>query len=411
MANPPEYLTNEHPQAEAAEDLASPFGEPAAKPAGVRFGAFGNEPFFRDAEFSLRPRLYYRYHDNGESIKEALAIGGALDVTTGWWRDTLQLGVTGYTTQPLAAPSDRGSTGLLRPDGTGFSVLGQAWAKLRAGPATATLFRQELELPFINADDSRMIPNTFEAYRFDVKPSEVFRFGFAYVARMKDRTSADFHPMSEIAGAPGADRGTGVAGFVLGSERKSYLGAMDQWTFDLFNTVYVQAGQNWRLTDDFALRGDVQFIDQRSVGDELIGRFDAQLYGARLAASYRSAVLTLAFTDTEGASIFHPFGGDPAFNSVIVSDFDQAGEKSYRIGLSYDFARLGLTGVEAFASYAHGELPHGRSEDEVNATVDYRVADGPLKNLWLRLRYAYNSPSDAAATDEFRVILNYTFTF
>ena len=217
--------------------------------------------------------------------------------------------------------------------------------------------------------------------------------------------------MSEIAGAPGADRGTGVAGVLLGSEKKTYLGAMDQWTFDLFNTVYVQAGHNWRLTDAFALRGDVQFIDQHSVGGELIGRFDAQLYGARLAASYRSAVLTLAFTDTEGASIFHPFGGDPAFNSVIVSDFDQAGEQSYRIGLSYDFARLGLTGVEAFASYTHGELPHGRSEDEANATVDYRVADGPLKNLWLRLRYAHNSPSDGASTDEFRMILNYTFTF
>jgi hypothetical protein len=411
-ANPPDYLTNDRPIANSAAELASPFSAPPAQAAGFRPGAFASQPFFRDAEFRLEPRLYFRYNGDGQAIHEAFAAGGALDFTSGWWRDAIQIGATAYTTQPLATPSGRGSTGLLRDNGDGFSVLGLAWVKLRTGPVTTTLYRQDLDLPFINGNDSRMVPNTFEAYRLEVKPSDVFRFGLAYVDRIKDRTSADFESMAEAAGAPrGTDRGTALAGFVVGAQDKAYLGAMDQWTFDLFNTIYVQAGKTWRLTEDLQFRGDVQFVDQQSVGEQLIGPLDVQLYGARLTSSYRSAVLTLAYTNTPRGTVFSPFGGDPAFNSVMISDYDQAGEKSYGAGLSYHFARLGLAGVTASTSFVHGEIPTGYHEDEVNATVDYRITTGVLKNLWLRLRYAHNAPNDSASIDEFRVTLNYALTF
>jgi hypothetical protein len=73
--------------------------------------------------------------------------------------------------------------------------------------------------------------------------------------------------------------------------------------------------------------------------------------------------------------------------------------------------RLGLAGVKAFANYAHGELPAGQHEDEIDVTADNRVAGGPLENIWLRLRYAHNAASNQPASDDFQVILNYTFAF
>ncbi len=410
-ANPPEDLSNERLPPTIASELAAPLTAPVPPPPGALLGAFSNAPFFRDTEFSLRPQLYYRYIDAGHVLHEAFTAGGALGVTTGWWRDTLQLGLTSYTTQPLAAPRDRSNTGLLRANSDGFCVLGQAWAKLRAGPASATFFRQALDLPFINAYDALMIPNTFEAYGFDVKPSEYLHFGFGYVARMKTRTSPDFKPMSEIAGAPDTQHGTTVGGFLLGSEPKTYLGAINECTADLFNSLYIQAGHTSKLTHAIEVRGDLQFLDQRSVGQELIGPIASQLYGARLAASYCGAVLTLAFTHTTGATSFHPFGVTSAFNSLMISDFDQAREKTYQIGLSYDFAQLGLTGVSAFGSYVHGVLPAGNNEDEADATVDYHITNGALKNIWLRLRYARNRQRDTFTTEEFRAILNYTVAF
>jgi outer membrane porin, OprD family len=233
------------------------------------------------------------------------------------------------------------------------------------------------------------------------------------VTREKSKTSAEFRPMSEVAGVPGVDRGTSVAGFLLGTKNTTYLGAINELTWDLLNIAYVEAGKTWRLPDDFEMRGGVQFIDQRSVGQELLSSFATQLYGASLTASYRSAVLTLAFTSTttDGLKILRQFGGVPAFNSVIISDFAGAGENSWRVGLSYDFARIGLTGVKGFANYVHGELRTNQHEDEIDATVDYRIDRGPLKNLWLRLRYAHNSLSNQPATEDYRVIVNYTFTF
>ncbi len=411
-ASPPEYLAASREPADNASKQVSPIEEPFLQPAGWRLAERSTEPFLRDSVFSLEPRFYYRYLDDANGVQEAFTGGGALILTSGWWRDVLQLGIGGYTTQPLATGRDPGGTGLLRPDGDGLSVLGQAWGKVHVGPATATLFRQEMELPFINGDDSRMIPNMFEAYRLDIKPSDIFRFGLAYVTREKSRTSAEFRPMSEVAGVPGVDRGTSVAGFLIGARDATYIGAVNELTWDLLNIAYVEASKTWQLSDDFQLRGELQFIDQQSVGNELLGRFATQLYGAFLITSYRGAVLSVAFTSTaDGSKILKPFGGVPAFNSLMISDFDEAGENSWRIGLSYDFARIGLTGVKAFANYAYGELPANQHEDEINGTIDYRIDHGPLKNLWLRLRYARNCPSNQAATDDLRVILNYTFTF
>ena len=102
----------------------------------------------------------------------------------------------GYTTQPVVAPNGAGNAGLLQPNGDGFSVLGQAWARGRAGPATATLFRQALQLPFINGNDSRMIPNTFETYQIEVEPWPVFRLNCGYVAGMKARRTSKSAAMS-----------------------------------------------------------------------------------------------------------------------------------------------------------------------------------------------------------------------
>jgi hypothetical protein len=412
-ANPPEYLAATREPAESASEEASPIDEPFLPLRGWRLAQRSKEPFFSDAILSLEPRFYYRHLDNANGVQEAFTGGGALILTSGWWRETVQLGIGGYTTQPLATGRDPGGTGLLRPDGDGFSVLGQLWGKLHAGPATATLFRQEMELPFINGDDTRMIPNTFEAYRVDIKPSDVFRFGFAYVTDEKSKTSAEFRPMSEVAGVPGVDRGTSVAGFLLGATDTTYIGAVNELTWDLLNIAYAETGKTWQLPDDFQIRGELQFIDQRSVGDELLGSFGTQLYGASLTASYRSAVLSMSFTGTttDGLKILRQFGGVPAFNSLMISDFAGADEDSFRVGVSYDFARIGLSGVKAFANYAHGELLANQHEDEINGTIDYRIDRGALKNFWLRLRYAHNSTSNQQATDDFRVICNYTLAF
>ena len=95
----------------------------------------------------------------------------------------------------------------------------------------------------------------------------------------------------------------------------------------------------------------------------------------------------------------------------MLSNFVSAGENAYLIGLSYNFGRIGLTGVTGFANYVYGALPAGGWQHEVNGTIDYRVQKGPLKNVWLRLRYASLEASNRPPSQDFRVILNYSYRF
>jgi hypothetical protein len=56
-------------------------------------------------------------------------------------------------------------------------------------------------------------------------------------------------------------------------------------------------------------------------------------------------------------------------------------------------------------------MPAGRWEEEINATVDYRITTGALRNCWLRLRYAHNASNAPVPTEDFRVIFNYAINF
>lgn len=410
----PEYLVNEFGPVDEASELPTPFTPlPEEEPAPGLFKS-STEPFLRDARFTLAPRLYFRSLENATGVNSMFAGGGSFGLTTGWLQKMLQFGVVGYTSLPIANNRKDGidRTGLVSPDGDGFAVLGEAWAKLKFEPATIKVYRQRLELPFIHGDDSRMIPNTFEAYQLDLRPSEIFRLNLGYVDKIKPRNRDVFIPMSEAAGVTKVDRGTAFMGFVLGDEERTYLEAIIEPTFDLFSTSYAQAGHTFKFNSGFELRTDLQMADQRSIGDELAGEFHTQFYGAQVAGSYGGAILTLAYNYTaSGAGIRDPWGADPSFTGLMISNFLSPGENAYLVGLSYNFEKVGLPQLTAFSNYVYGDLPASKRRHEVNATVDYRIDQGPFKNLWLRLRYARFEASEAKPIDDFRVILNYTITF
>ena len=116
-----------------------------------------------------------------------------------------------------------------------------------------------------------------------------------------------------------------------------------------------------------------------------------------------------------GEELRKPFGGTPGFTSLMVSDFDRPEETAIRVGLSYDFADLGLDGLSAFANYAHGDVPQkgryaGDNQDEWNVTVDYRPEKTLFKDLWFRVRLGWNERDDQRR-EEYRFIVNYSRTF
>ena len=178
-----------------------------------------------------------------------------------------------YTSQKLDAPSDRDGTLLLKPGQEEYTVVGQLYGRVKLFEDNfLNIYRYEYNTPYINKNDNRMTPNTFEGYTFngayggkDGAPG--FNYGGGYITKIKERNSDRFKWMSQDAGAE-VKRGV-----VVGGGNASYkgfkFGAIDYYSDDIINIFYTEGSYKLPVTDRLGLLFSAQFTDQRSVGDDL----------------------------------------------------------------------------------------------------------------------------------------------
>ena len=127
-------------------------------------------------------------------------MGGSLYYHSGWLKESFAAELEGFTSQPIVAPDNRFGTLLLKePDQNGYTILGVANGKLRYRDFVLTGFRQKLHLPYLNQQDSRMTPNTFEAAKFS-KEEGPLRFAAGYAWKFKRRNGDDFVSFSKEVG-------------------------------------------------------------------------------------------------------------------------------------------------------------------------------------------------------------------
>ena len=374
--------------------------------------------FWRDTQLLIQPRVYYfdRHRENVFD-SQALAYGGGLVYGSGWWRDRVKLNASLYTTQKAYGPDDKDGTLLLKLGQEGFWVLGEANVELKLSQDTvATLYRQAFNLPYINKNDSRMVPNTFEAYTvLHTQPG--WDFGVSHVTKMKRRFSDEFVSMSEAAGFNNTDEPMTMAGSSYNFNDDVNIGALNLYSWDYFNTLYAEANAVWRFRRGQALRLGGQFTHQKDVGDAIGGDFDTYVYSGKVSGSWRNAIVTLAFSSTDdNERIRSPYGGYPGYLSLMLRDFNRAGEDAWLAGASYDFKSIGVPGLSGFVNYARGYTPDSGSnaspdQSEFDITVDYRFQSRAVEGLWLRARAAFLDQDEGVAggfdVRDYRVILNY----
>jgi hypothetical protein len=106
-ASAPEYIVDEQPAPASVEDERAPMEEvyPVEPPLPSVFPRLKKRlettaPFWRDTQLRLHPRVYYfdRDRENANN-SEALAYGGWLGYSSGFWRDRLR----GYLGEALPA--------------------------------------------------------------------------------------------------------------------------------------------------------------------------------------------------------------------------------------------------------------------------------------------------------------------
>jgi hypothetical protein len=384
----------------------------------LREGLNRQSPFFRDTDLNVRLRTFYfnRQNDDG-TASEALATGGWIQYASGWLFDTFAIGATYYTSLPLYAPDDRFGTSILTPEHDAIGVFGEAWGALRYKDyALLKGYRQRIDDGYLNPQDNRMIPNTFEAVTLSGK-LDWLRYDLGYVWNIKPRDSNDFISMSRQAGVPGDDEGLILSSFALTPIKDLALYAGNYFARESFNTTFLKAEYTYPVGSDVKLQFGLQYTDQRSVGEARLGEFSTWNVGGGARVLWRGLSVGAAthFTSDE-ASIRSPWGSWPGYLSLMVTDFDRANEKAWGVGVKYDFGGtllpFRIPGLLLQLLYAQGtdriDPVTGSGQPttrEGNLDITYNIP--AVKGLSLRFRNAYVDRGASELVKDFRLILNY----
>ena len=402
-------------------------------------------------EFNLRS-FYFDRSDFNSSEKQAWAIGGWLGVKTGYFLDHVAFGATVYTSNPIYAPDDRDGTGLLAPGQNGYTVLGEFYTELRiVKDVGITIGAKGYDTPFINRNDTRMTPNTFEAVVLQGRTSlgtsssdaavtadggmglskdgkEVavpastpaedvasIKYGAGYFYKIKERNDSVFVSMSEDAGAD-VERGVWAAG-ALYEKGKFSIGAIEYFCEDIINIAYGESKLEVPLADDWKLKFYGQYVDQGSVGDNALQghSFSGHQFGLKVDLPVKKALFTAGFTHAWGtANLQNPWSGYPGYTSVQVQDFNRAGESAFLLRAGYDFPWV--DGLSAYALAVFGtdpDLANQYRQNEFDFNLQWGPKKGVLEGLSLRLRYAVVQQfgGDVDNLTDFRAICNYVIKF
>ena len=377
-------------------------------------------PFIRDSSVSINVRtFYYDRKNTNDTTNQALTTGGSLDYQSGWLHDTFAIGAVGYTTQPLYAPEDEDGTKLLAPGQDAITVLGQAYAQLRYRDyALFTGYRQLVNDGYVNADDSRMIPNTFEGATLKGSIG-IASYDVGYLWSIKPRNSQDFRSMSFQAGADGDDEGLVLTSVTLTPWKPLRLFLGNYYVADVFNTAFGEVGFTQALNRDLELNIGAQYTDQRSVGDEQLGNFNSWNVGGILRLTWRGLTGGAAVNVTsDEASILTPYGAWPGYLHMTQFDFDTAGETAWGIGVKYDFDGTllpwqisGLSTYLAYVEATNSEDPATGASLPDTQELDFDVTYKPpsIGGLELRLRNAYWDDGGESNGYQVQLIANYRF--
>ena len=373
---------------------------------------------FEDTKADVQIRSMLLDRDKFDSSESSsMALGGYAGFKTGWFRDRFAIGATAYTSQRLYGPEDKDGAGLLQTGQKGYSVLGEAYAQFRlTDTAFFDIGRKIMNTPYINKQDTRMTPNTFEIAMLQGTAGSAedgqWRFGLGYVDEIKTKTSEIFVSMAEAAGAPdGVERGVSAGGANYSRGNLS-IGAVDYYSNDIINIFYTEAKYDIPLSGGKKLKLGAQYSDQQSTGDELLTGtdFSTSQWGVKAELAVGGALFTTAWNGTDdGADLRSPWGGIPSYNSVQVQDFNRAGEDSLMLRAAYNFKSV--KGLSAYGLWVNGSQPDNpaqSAQDEYDFNLQWAASEGTFKGLSVRLRYAVVT-QDIGGPDlqDFRLIINY----
>ncbi|WP_223544657.1 OprD family outer membrane porin [Pseudomonas sp. A-B-19] len=305
-------------------------------------------------------------------------------------------------------------------------------------------------LPILIANDSRLLPQTFEGGTITSKEIDNVTFNFGQLEHASGRASSN-------------STGLSVAGATQDSNKFLYGGADWKVTKDLMLQYYYANLEDfykqnflglvhvYPIAANQSFKTDIRYFDSSSDGKngDPGFQFNNNNGFAKEKGVVDNKTWSAMFTYTLGGNAFlighqrvnddggfvflnqgnlvdsngNPEGAGGAsfysFTDATVGSFIRAGENTTFGQYSYDFASLGVPGLKASIAYLNGQdikatngVGKDLSEHETDARIDYVIQTGALKGFGTTLRHGtYRGNTSTLDQDQTRLIFNYTYSF
>ncbi|BDY13072.1 OprD family outer membrane porin [Hydrogenimonas cancrithermarum] len=349
---------------------------------------------------------------------DAFAVGGHVHLDSKRWYG-IMVGAEGYFVEDMGLQSDNPDkvNGDFFDDGKeGFATLSQAFLDGKWGNTEIKIGRQMIDTPHADSDDIRMMPNYFMAYLLTNTDCEGLTLTLGQVDQMAGWENGvdakKFVPVEKVMGSDEKTNGIYLASAIYEGFDNLTLQAWYYDIDDIADVIYLEAG--YELPTELAtFTFGAQYDTAGERGDEVLGDIDSQTWGVSLEAAFENGLMLLTAYNAAGGDTgaFGSLGGGPFFTSLEDQTLDAVGQKgdAWIAGAGYDFAGLGLDGLNVGVVYGH--FAADESDDYETAETDIAAEYAIGERFTATLAYALiDDKTDADEDyDQFRIILNYNF--
>ena len=387
--------------------------------------------FFEDssATFETRNMYFNRDFRDGTSAQQSKrdewAQGFLLNFESGYTEGNVGFGLDalGMLGIKLDSSPDRTGTGLLPTHDDGkaadeYAKLGLT-GKVKVSKTELKIGTLIPELPTLQPNDGRILPQTFEGGLLTSQEFKGLTFTGGRLDKAKDRDDTNWEDLA-------LNNKNGRFGGTFSADNLDLAGLDYRFTdritgsyhFAQLDDIYRQhfigllATQPW---GPGTFGADLRLAVSDDQGAAKAGNIDNTTVNGMLSYALGGHKVSAAYQHLSGDSAF-PYvdGADPYLvNFVQINDFAGADERSWQARYDYNFAALGIPGLTFMTRYINGDNvsradgSEGK-EWERNTEFKYVVQSGPLKDVAVRLRNATFRSNFTRDADEVRLLVSYS---
>ena len=430
---------------------------------GVLAQQAGAAGFIEDSKLSVSSRTMYFNNANRENgpDQNETAEGLKFDYLSGFTPGTIGFGIDAQAMVGIHLDGGKGhhpDNNTFTPSDSDGSAVDE-WSRAAAN-VKARISKTEAHLggalqpnmPILVANDSRLLPQTFEGGTLSSKDIDNFTFNVGQLEHATGRASSNSSGLA-VAGGTEASNQFRYGGVdwkatkdltlqYYHSELKDYykqdfLGLVHVWTIDAKQSFksdfrYFDSSSNGKNGDPgFRFNNNNGFAKTPGEVDNTTwsGMFTYTLGGNAFLLGHQRVNDDGGFVYLNQGNVVDSSGNNQGeggasfylFTDSMINGFVRAGENTTFGQYSYDFAALGVPGLKTSIAYLHGDdikATNGRGPDasewERDMRVDYTIQQGTFKGLGVTVRngvYRGSEVSNNPDVDQTRVILNYTYSF